>query len=90
MIRPLLLIANALPGWGMTFLVTKSKDFGLKVHTLQEPSEEVFSCPGAFKYFRSGPKSLLAATALLLLLSQIQVNAPAFSSRYNFFHRHAS
>jgi hypothetical protein len=30
---------------------------------------------------------LLGATALLLLVSQLQTNAPAFSSRYNFFHR---
>jgi len=34
--------------------------------------------------------SLFAATALLLLVSQIQVNAPAFSSRYNFFHRNGA
>ena len=31
--------------------------------------------------------SLLGATALLLIVSQLQANAPAFSSRYNFFHR---
>jgi membrane protein YdbS with pleckstrin-like domain len=31
--------------------------------------------------------SLLGTTALVLLVSQLQVNAPAFSSRYNFFHR---
>jgi Predicted membrane protein (DUF2142) len=30
---------------------------------------------------------LLGATALLLAVSQIHVNAPAFASRYNFFHR---
>lgn len=32
---------------------------------------------------------LLGATMLLLIVSQLQVNAPAFSSRYNFFHRKA-
>ena len=31
--------------------------------------------------------TLLGATALFLIVSQLQVNAPAFSSRYNFFHR---
>jgi len=31
--------------------------------------------------------TILGATALLLIGSQLQVNAPAFSSRYNFFHR---
>jgi multidrug transporter EmrE-like cation transporter len=31
--------------------------------------------------------TLLGATALVLIVSQLQVNAPAFSSRYNFFHR---
>ena len=31
--------------------------------------------------------TLLAATVLVLVVSQLQVNAPAFSSRYNFFHR---
>jgi len=30
---------------------------------------------------------LVGATALFLSISQIQINAPAFSSRYNFFHR---
>ena len=30
---------------------------------------------------------LVGATALFLSVSQIQVNAPAFASRYNFFHR---
>lgn len=34
--------------------------------------------------------SLLGATALLLIVSQLQVNAPAFSSRYNFFHRNSN
>lgn len=33
--------------------------------------------------------SLLGATALVVIVSQLQVNAPAFSSRYNFFHRKA-
>src|SRR5439155_7087406 len=34
------------------------------------------------------PRStLLGATVLVLIVSQLQVNAPAFSSRYNFFHR---
>lgn len=32
---------------------------------------------------------LLGAIALFLIVSQLQVNAPAFSSRYNFFHRDA-
>jgi hypothetical protein len=32
---------------------------------------------------------LLGATLLLLCVSQLQTNAPAFSSRYNFFHRAA-
>jgi hypothetical protein len=31
--------------------------------------------------------TLLSVTALFLVVSQVQVNAPAFSSRYNFFHR---
>jgi hypothetical protein len=31
--------------------------------------------------------ALLGTIALFLLVSQLQVNAPAFSSRYNFFHR---
>jgi hypothetical protein len=31
--------------------------------------------------------TLLGATVLTLVVSQLQVNAPAFSSRYNFFHR---
>src|SRR5205807_4891327 len=31
--------------------------------------------------------ALLGATLLFLLVSQLQVNAPAFSSLYNFFHR---
>lgn len=31
--------------------------------------------------------TLLGATALLLTVSQLQINAPAFSTRYNFFHR---
>jgi hypothetical protein len=31
--------------------------------------------------------ALLTATALFLIVSQAQVNAPAFASRYNFFHR---
>src|SRR5256886_658777 len=31
--------------------------------------------------------TLLGATVLVLIVSQLQVNAPAFSSRYNFFHR---
>lgn len=31
---------------------------------------------------------LLAAIALLTLVSQISVNAPVLSSQYNFFHRH--
>src|SRR6184192_1880018 len=31
--------------------------------------------------------TLLGATVLVLVVSQLQVNAPAFSSRYNFFHR---
>jgi hypothetical protein len=31
--------------------------------------------------------ALLTATALFLIVSQAQVNAPAFISRYNFFHR---
>jgi hypothetical protein len=30
--------------------------------------------------------TLLGATVLFLTVSQLQVNAPAFSSRYNFFH----
>jgi len=33
--------------------------------------------------------TLLGATLLLLCVSQLQANAPAFSSRYNFFHRAA-
>jgi hypothetical protein len=33
--------------------------------------------------------TLLGAILLLLCVSQLQVNAPAFSSRYNFFHRAA-
>jgi len=31
--------------------------------------------------------ALLGVTVLVLVVSQLQVNAPAFSSRYNFFHR---
>jgi hypothetical protein len=31
--------------------------------------------------------TLLVVTVLILVVSQLQVNAPAFSSRYNFFHR---
>lgn len=31
--------------------------------------------------------TLLGATVLVLVVSQLQVNAPAFSSRYNFYHR---
>ncbi len=31
--------------------------------------------------------TLLGATVLVVVVSQVQVNAPAFSSRYNFFHR---
>jgi hypothetical protein len=31
--------------------------------------------------------ALLGATILVVVFSQLQVNAPAFSSRYNFFHR---
>ena len=31
--------------------------------------------------------TLLGATVLVVVVSQLQVNAPAFSSRYNFFHR---
>src|SRR6266513_1160267 len=31
--------------------------------------------------------ALLGATVLVVVVSQLQVNAPAFSSRYNFFHR---
>ena len=31
--------------------------------------------------------TLLGAIVLLLTVSQLQVNAPAFSSRYNLFHR---
>jgi hypothetical protein len=31
--------------------------------------------------------SFLGATAIVLIVSQLQVNAPTFSSRYNFFHR---
>jgi uncharacterized membrane protein YozB (DUF420 family) len=31
----------------------------------------------------------LAAIVLILVVSQSQVNAPAFSSRYNFFHRNS-
>lgn len=31
--------------------------------------------------------ALLGATVLFLTVSQVQVNAPAFSSRYNFLHR---
>ncbi|HYR22841.1 MAG TPA: DUF2142 domain-containing protein [Chthoniobacterales bacterium] len=31
--------------------------------------------------------TLLGATVLFLIVSQVQVNAPAVSSRYNFFHR---
>ena len=30
--------------------------------------------------------TLLGATVLILIVSQVQLNAPAFSSRYNFFH----
>jgi len=30
--------------------------------------------------------ALLGATVLLMICSQLQANAPAFSSRYNFFH----
>jgi hypothetical protein len=30
--------------------------------------------------------TLLGAIVLFLTVSQLQVNAPAFSSRYNFFH----
>jgi Predicted membrane protein (DUF2142) len=30
---------------------------------------------------------ILGAAGLFLIVSQLQVNAPAFSSRYNFFHR---
>jgi len=33
---------------------------------------------------------LLGATVFVLIVSQIQVNAPAFSSRYNFFHRNST
>jgi len=33
--------------------------------------------------------TLLGATALVLIVSQLTVNAPAFSSRYNFFHRNS-
>jgi hypothetical protein len=33
--------------------------------------------------------TLLGATVLFLIVSQLQVNAPAFSSRYNFFHHQA-
>jgi hypothetical protein len=32
---------------------------------------------------------LLGAIVLGLVVSQLQTNAPAFSSRYNFFHRNA-
>ena len=31
--------------------------------------------------------TLLGVTVLVVVVSQLQVNAPAFSSRYNFFHR---
>ena len=31
--------------------------------------------------------ALLGVTVLIVVVSQLQVNAPAFSSRYNFFHR---
>ena len=31
--------------------------------------------------------TLLCVTALFLIMSQIEINAPAFASRYNFFHR---
>jgi hypothetical protein len=31
--------------------------------------------------------ALLGITALVLVVSQLQVNAPVFSSRFNFFHR---
>ena len=31
--------------------------------------------------------TVLGATVLILVVSQLQVNAPVFSSRYNFFHR---
>ena len=31
--------------------------------------------------------TLLGATVLALIVSQVHANAPAFSSRYNFFHR---
>jgi hypothetical protein len=30
--------------------------------------------------------TLLGVTVLVAVISQLQVNAPAFSSRYNFFH----
>jgi multidrug transporter EmrE-like cation transporter len=33
--------------------------------------------------------TLLGAILLLMVVSQLQTNAPAFSSRYNFFHRKA-
>lgn len=33
--------------------------------------------------------ALLGVTVLILVVSQLQVNAPAFSSRYNFFHRNS-
>jgi hypothetical protein len=33
--------------------------------------------------------TILAATLLVVLISQVQANAPAFASRYNFFHRKA-
>jgi len=31
--------------------------------------------------------TLLGVTVLIVVVSQLEVNAPAFSSRYNFFHR---
>src|SRR3984893_17462270 len=34
-----------------------------------------------------GRWTFLGTTVLVLIVSQLQVNAPAFSSRYNFFHR---
>jgi hypothetical protein len=34
-------------------------------------------------------RTLLGATVLFLIVSQLQVNGPAFSSRYNFFHHQA-
>jgi hypothetical protein len=29
----------------------------------------------------------LGAIAMIVIISQLQLNAPAFQSRYNFFHR---